>query len=51
LAECGRSKREVVVMAFLKNLGIYRSWLVAEEKVCVFQEPLGVEGVVEGRGS
>jgi hypothetical protein len=38
-------------MVFLKNSGIYRSWLVAEEKVCVFQEPRGVEEVVEGRGS
>ena len=38
-------------MVFLKNSGIDRSWLVAEEKVCVFQEPLGEEEVVEGRGS
>ena len=38
-------------MAFLKNSSIYRSWLVAEEKVCVFQEPLDVEVAVEGRGS
>jgi hypothetical protein len=38
-------------MVFLKNSGIDHSWLVAEEKVCVFQEPLGGEEVVEGRGS
>lgn len=38
-------------MVFLKNSGIDRSWLVAEEKVCVFQDPLGEEEVVEGRGS
>jgi hypothetical protein len=51
LAECGRLEREVVVMVFLKNSGIDRSWLVVEEKVCVFQEPPGEEEVVEGRES